>query len=307
MNKIIFANNPLDRSSNLRSDKEWQSSSISDKNTCFVLFNSGKPLIRVSREPGKNSKIYLAHFNKVEKYLDKSYTVFLGRLENQIYYAIDTGGQKETVSISEFDEGKFIDLRSIAQSISPEETGILAQAKSMMDWNRSHQYCSKCESSKLRIIDSGCKKVCDKCKTEFFPRVDPVVIMLPIFNERCLLGRQKIFPPRMFSALAGFLEPGETIEDAVIREVKEEVGLDVSKVTYKFTQPWPFPYQLMIACFCEVESETTKLDEDEIEEAVWLSREDLNRIFVGKSPDRIWIPPAMAVAHQLIVSWMHEK
>ena len=111
----------------------------------------------------------------------------------------------------------------------------------------------------------------------------------------------------MFSALAGFLEPGETIEDAVIREVKEEVGLDVSKVTYKFTQPWPFPYQLMIACLCEVESETIKLDEDEIEEAVWLSREDLNRIFVGKSPDRIWIPPAMAVAHQLIVSWMHEK
>jgi len=84
MNKIIFANNPLDRSSNLRSDKEWQSSSISDKNTCFVLFNSGKPLIRVSREPGKNSKIYLAHFNKVEKYLDKSYTVFLGRLETKI-------------------------------------------------------------------------------------------------------------------------------------------------------------------------------------------------------------------------------
>ena len=124
--------------------------------------------------------------------------------------------------------------------------------------------------------------------------------MLPIFKDKCLLGRQKIFPPRMFSALAGFLEPGETIEDAVIREVKEEVGLNVTSVDYKFTQPWPFPSQLMIACFCQTDGDTTDLDQDEIEDAVWLSREDLNRIFVGKSPDRIWIPPAMAVAHQLL-------
>ena len=146
-----------------------------------------------------------------------------------------------------------------------------------------------------------------KIDVELFPRVDPVVIMLPIFKDKCLLGRQKIFPPRMFSALAGFLEPGETIEDAVVREVREEVGLNVTSVEYKFTQPWPFPSQLMIACFCQTDGDTTDLDQDEIEDAVWLSREDLNRIFVGKSPDRIWIPPAMAVAHQLIIAWMHNK
>ena len=111
----------------------------------------------------------------------------------------------------------------------------------------------------------------------------------------------------MYSALAGFLEPGETIEDAVIREVKEEVGLNVTSVEYKFTQPWPFSSQLMIGCFSNVDDDKTNLDEDEIEHAVWLSREDINRIFVGKSPERIWIPPAMAVAHQLIVEWLHSK
>ena len=129
--------------------------------------------------------------------------------------------------------------------------------------------------------------------------------MLPTFEDKCLLGRQKIFPPRMYSALAGFLEPGETIEDAVIREVKEESGLDVTNVQYKFTQPWPFPYQLMIGCFAEAKGDVLNIDKDEIEDAIWLTKEDLNRIFVGKHPNRIWIPPAMAVAHQLIVSWMH--
>ncbi len=129
--------------------------------------------------------------------------------------------------------------------------------------------------------------------------------MLPTYKDKCLLGRQKIFPPRMYSALAGFLEPGETIEDAVKREINEESGLTAIDVEYKFTQPWPFPFQLMIGCLANVENDILNLDNDELEDAVWLSREDLNRVFVGKSPQRIWIPPAMAIAHQLIVHWMH--
>ena len=223
------------------------------------------------------------------------------------YYAIDITKERSHFDIEVFIGCKFIDLRSIAQSLSPEDTGILAQAKSMVEWNAVNIFCSRCENSKLKTVDAGSKKVCVNCKTELFPRVDPVVIMLPIYNEKCLLGRQSIFPPRMYSALAGFLEPGETIEDAVIREVKEEVGLNVNSVEYKFTQPWPFSSQLMIGCFSNVDDDKTNLDEDEIEHAVWLSREDINRIFVGKSPDRIWIPPAMAVAHQLIVEWLHSK
>jgi NAD+ diphosphatase len=128
--------------------------------------------------------------------------------------------------------------------------------------------------------------------------------MLPCFEDKCLLGRQKGFPPGMFSALAGFVEPGETIEAAVIREVNEEVGLTSRDVVYKFTQPWPFPSQLMIACTTIVDDPTYKVDDEEIEEAVWLNKEDLSKILIGKSEKKIWIPPPMAIAHQLIVDWM---
>ena len=307
MNKIIFANNPLDRMSGFRSDKDWQKANLLDNETRFVVFHSGKPLIHVSSEPGSNSTIFLATYDQIKNFIEDAYLLFLGKLKNKSYYAIDLSKINKDFDKTAFPNCKFIDLRSIAQSISPEDTGILAQAKSMVEWNSSNIFCTRCESSRLETVDAGCKKICKNCNVELFPRVDPVVIMLPIFKDKCLLGRQKIFPPRMFSALAGFLEPGETIEDAVIREVKEEVGLNVTSVEYKFTQPWPFPSQLMIACFCQTDGDTTDLDQDEIEDAVWLSREDLNRIFVGKSPDRIWIPPAMAVAHQLIVAWMHNK
>jgi NAD+ diphosphatase len=128
--------------------------------------------------------------------------------------------------------------------------------------------------------------------------------MLPCFEDKCLLGRQKGFPPGMFSALAGFVEPGETIEAAVIREVNEEVGLNSRDVVYKFTQPWPFPSQLMIACTAIVDDPTYKVDNEEIEEAIWLNKEDLTKILIGKSETKIWIPPPLAIAHQLIINWM---
>ena len=307
MSKIVFANNPLDRMSSIRSDKEWQKTSMSSSDARYIIFDSGKPLIQVSKEPGSNSTIYLAKFDSIKKHFEACQVIFLGEIKSIKYYAIDITKERSHFDIEIFIGCKFIDLRSIAQSLSPEDTGILAQAKSMVEWNAANIFCSRCENSKLKTVDAGSKRVCINCKTELFPRVDPVVIMLPIYNEKCLLGRQSIFPPRMYSALAGFLEPGETIEDAVIREVKEEVGLNVNSVEYKFTQPWPFSSQLMIGCFSNVEDDKTNLDEDEIEHAVWLSREDINRIFVGKSPDRIWIPPAMAVAHQLIVEWLHSK
>ncbi len=303
MKEIIFANNPLDRMSSIRGDQEWQRQSKLAGNSIFLVFKTGKPLIKVSSDTSIKSQIRYFSSDQVKGHLDSQLVIFLGQYSDHNYFAINLENDLSPDLYK--NDSKFIDLRSIAQNLSAEDTGILAQAKSIIDWNLNHKYCSKCASSKLEIKDTGYKKYCLECKTEFFPRVDPVVIMLPTFEDKCLLGRQKIFPPRMYSALAGFLEPGETIEDAVIREVKEESGLDVTNVQYKFTQPWPFPYQLMIGCFAEVKGDVLNIDKDEIEDAIWLTKEDLNRIFVGKHPNRIWIPPAMAVAHQLIVSWMH--
>lgn len=303
MKEIIFANNPLDRMSSIRGDQEWQRQSKLAGNSIFLVFKTGKPLIKVSSDTSIKSQIRYFSSDLVKGHLDSQLVIFLGQHSGHNYFAINLENDLSPDLYK--NDSKFIDLRSIAQNLSAEDTGILAQAKSIIDWNLNHKYCSKCSSGKLEIKDTGYKKYCLECKTEFFPRVDPVVIMLPTFEDKCLLGRQKIFPPRMYSALAGFLEPGETIEDAVIREVKEESGLDVTNVQYKFNQPWPFPYQLMIGCFAEAKGDVLNIDKDEIEDAIWLTKEDLNRIFVGKHPNRIWIPPAMAVAHQLIVSWMH--
>ncbi len=307
MNKTVFTNNPLNRTANLRNDVRWIKSIKEDQKTSYIIFCNEKPLINPSSDHSKNSEIKLFNFNQLDNLIEKAqYLVFLGQNEGKSFFAVDLSNIeqiKENKNI--MGESKFIDVRSIAPNLSSESTGILAQAKSMISWNNTYTYCTKCSGVKLETKDAGYKKLCSSCKTEFFPRVDPVVIMLPTYKDKCLLGRQKIFPPRMYSALAGFLEPGETIEDAVKREINEESGLTAVDVEYKFTQPWPFPFQLMIGCIANVENDVLKLDYDELEDAVWLSREDLNRVFVGKSPQRIWIPPAMAIAHQLIVHWMH--
>ena len=307
MNKTVFTNNPLNRTANLRNDAHWIKSIKEDQKTNYIIFCNEKPLINPSSDHSKNSEIKLFNFSQLDNLIEKAqYLVFLGQNEGKSFFAVDLSNIeqiKENKNI--MGESKFIDVRSIAPNLSSESTGILAQAKSMISWNSTYTYCTKCSGVKLETKDAGYKKLCSSCKTEFFPRVDPVVIMLPTYKDKCLLGRQKIFPPRMYSALAGFLEPGETIEDAVKREINEESGLTAVDVEYKFTQPWPFPFQLMIGCIANVEDDLLKLDYDELEDAVWLSREDLNRVFVGKSPQRIWIPPAMAIAHQLIVNWMH--
>jgi len=307
MNKTVFTNNPLNRTSNLRSDVDWIKSIKQDQKTNYIIFCNEKPLIDPSSDHSKNSEIKLFNFTQLHNLIDEAqYLVFLGQNEGESFFAVDLSNIeqiKDNKSI--IGESKFIDVRSIAPNLSSESTGILAQAKSMISWNNTYTFCSKCNGVKLETKDAGYKKLCNSCKTEFFPRVDPVVIMLPTYKDKCLLGRQRIFPPRMYSALAGFLEPGETIEDAVKREINEESGLTTIDVEYKFTQPWPFPFQLMIGCLANVENDVLNIDNEELEDAVWLSREDLNRVFVGKSPQRIWIPPAMAIAHQLIVHWMH--
>jgi NADH pyrophosphatase NudC (nudix superfamily) len=149
MNKIVFANNPLDRMSSIRSDEEWQKTSMSSSDARYIIFDSGKPLIQVSKEPGSNSTIYLAKFDSIKKHFEACQIIFLGEMKNIKYYAIDITKQRTHFDIEILIGCKFIDLRSIAQSLSPEDTGILAQAKSMVEWNAVNIYCSRCETSKL--------------------------------------------------------------------------------------------------------------------------------------------------------------
>ena len=183
---------------------------------------------------------------------------------------------------------------------------IIAQAKALIDWHQRHGFCPNC-GTPTKIMDAGYRRLCGKCKAEHFPRVDPVVIMLATHGDACLVGRNKRFPGPMFSALAGFMEPGETIEEAVRRELMEEASVKVGEVTYYATQPWPFPSSLMIGCFAKAESRDVKADDEELAEVRWLERSLARDLIAGKQVDGIKVPPPLAIAHHLIKTWVFQS
>jgi NAD+ diphosphatase len=200
-----------------------------------------------------------------------------------------------------------IDLRSIAVQalLPPEQLGPLAEAKSLMFWHQRHRFCAAC-GARTQTTAAGWRRECASCGTQHFPRTDPVAIMLAARGDLCLLGRQSRFPPGMYSCLAGFVEPGETLEDAVRRELKEEAGIATGRVTYLASQPWPFPSSLMIGCLAEATSEQLVVDHVELEDARWFPREEVRRILAGSHPDGLQCPPTIAIANSLMRAWAVE-
>jgi NAD+ diphosphatase len=203
---------------------------------------------------------------------------------------------------------KAVDHRSIYVQglIEPHSLGELAQGASLLAWHDNHRFCGRC-GSPTEIRSGGYKRVCTGCAAELFPRTDPVAIMLAVTQDKCLLGRSPHFAPGMYSALAGFIEPGETIENAVRRETFEEAGVRLGRVCYHASQPWPFPYSLMIGCFGEAVSEEIAFDGKELEDCRWFSRDEVLSIIRGDHPDAIGIPPAGAIATHLIRAWAEDS
>jgi len=205
------------------------------------------------------------------------------------------------------EDGSFVvmDLRAAAMTgAAPhEELGILASAKSLLDWHARHRFCANC-GAPTAPAQAGYRRDCTTCGAQHFPRTDPVVIMLIARGDRCLLGRQARCPPGMYACLAGFMEPGETIEAAVRRETFEEAGVRVGAVRYAASQPWPFPSSLMIGCLGEAEGEVLEVDREELEDARWFSREDARLMLRREHPDGYFTPPPVAIAHHLLREWV---
>jgi len=199
---------------------------------------------------------------------------------------------------------KAIDHRSVyVQGLVGEETlGELAQGAALLSWHYNHRFCGRCGGATEARI-GGYKRVCAACGAEHFPRSDPVAIMLAVRGEKCLLGRGAHFAPGTYSALAGFIEPGETIEAAVRREVLEESSIRLGRVVYHASQPWPFPYSLMIGCFGEALNEDIAFDAKELEDCRWFSRDEVRAMIAGTHRDGLIIPPAGAIASHLIRAW----
>jgi NAD+ diphosphatase len=296
---IPFSGNPLDRASEKRTDQAWVDARRRDP-TSFIL-----PLWRLQpflfgAEKGPIEAGFLKPGLCEPLAAPEAPSVFLGIEKDHAYFALDISAAPDPANAGPLAGlGHFRDMRAAAALLPGADVAILGQAKAMIDWHQRHGFCANC-GTPSRLTDAGWKRLCPACNTEHFPRTDPVVIMLGVHGDACLVGRNKRFPGNFYSALAGFMEPGESIEEAVRRELMEEVSLKVGKVVYHATQPWPFPSSLMIGCLAEAESRDFKPDGEEISDARWLDREAAKRLIAGERMPDISIPPAIAIAHHLI-------
>ncbi len=192
-------------------------------------------------------------------------------------------------------------LFGILDQLQPGEAATFAAARSLIDWHARHPFCARCGQA-TAIFRAGWGRRCAGCGTEHFPRVDPVVIMIAEHDGRALLGRQPSWPRGRYSALAGFLEPGESIEEAVAREIAEEAGVRVANIRYIASQPWPFPSQLMIACVATAADDAITLDTNELEDAIWVTRDEVRAALAGQDAPFL-APPPYAIAHTLLAAW----
>ena len=297
--RITFAGSPLDRASHLRRDAAWLEKQLESESSRFLAFHRLNVLIKTGKP-----ELAWAHAGLKSAMDARTGAVFLGLIDGVAHFALDLSPLHDPVTeLGLAGAATFADVRSVAPTLPEGEASIVAQGRQMLDWHARHRYCAVCGHT-TAVKEAGYMRECDECDAQHFPRTDPVVIMLVHDDRRCLLGRQAGWPAQMWSALAGFVEAGETLEDAVRREVMEEAGIAVGDVRYHASQPWPFPASLMIGCMARAESEAITVDKSELEDAQWFERERVLRALRTPGPDvGFFVPPPMAIAHHLVKAW----
>jgi NAD+ diphosphatase len=234
-------------------------------------------------------------------------TIFLGQVDDAPRFGVAIE-QAAAEALKSRDGFHAADLRSIAVQglVAPDHLAPIAEAKAMLHWHARHRFCPNC-GAPTQAVSGGWRRDCASCEAQHFPRTDPVVIMLAVDGERCLLGRSPRFVPSMWSCLAGFMEPGESIEDAVRRETREEVGIVCGRVVYFRSQPWPFPASLMLGCHTEALTHEIVLDRQELEGARWFSRDEVTAMLLRRHPHGLTTPPPIAIAHHIIRAWLEDE
>jgi NAD+ diphosphatase len=295
-----FAGNPLDRVSQRRQDAGWVASLLRDPETRLLPLHGLKPRIHHSSEVALDWQSVAPWRSLID---NGSTLILLGMRDGRAYFALDAT-PAETIPHG---DGTTMDARAVAPMIDGGEAAILAEARSLIDWHARHRFCAQCGTASV-VASGGWVRHCPNCGAHHFPRVDPVVIMLAVRGERCLLGRGRGRAGTRFSCLAGFMEPGETLEEAVRREILEESGIEIGRVRYLASQPWPFPSSLMMGFLAEALSEEITIDPDEIAEARWFERDEV-RAMVERSrsddpvPGVVTLPPPLAIGHQIARRW----
>ncbi len=317
---VTFGGGGLDRQSHRRGDSGLM---LADPATRMLGFWRGRPLITGDRASGRAAPVLLPADHALFAHASEL-RVFLGAASGRAIFGADLSGWNPE-STTAFDAGpgragddmlapplpdlpgdaRFADMRGLLAVLDPLGAEIAATAKGILEWHRAHRFCANCGAPTAPIA-GGWQRGCPECGKPHFPRTDPVVIMLVTHGNSLLLGRSPGWPEGMYSLLAGFMEPGETISMAVRREVAEETGVPVAAVRALASQPWPWPTTLMIGCTAQAMARDITLDRTELDDAIWVTREDLADIFAARHPT---IRPARkgAIAHFLMQLWLADR
>ena len=286
----IFAGAFVDRSGHRRRDTAWLDAALNRDDTVFVPVWGDRCL--ASGEPHHTVLLQrddLAAFSSATP-------VFLGMYRDGPAFAI---GIDAAVDAPFADRGEFHDLRYLGSVLPADEANLVAHARALVLWHQAQKFCGRCGAA-MHATAGGNIRVCsaEACKTQIFPRVDPAIIVLVHRGDECLLGRQASWPEGRYSTIAGFVEPGESLEDAVAREVREETDIQVDEVRYHSSQPWPFPASLMLGFHARGMSTEITRNDGELEDAQWFSRKELNSGFPK-------LPPRLSIARRLVEDWLH--
>jgi len=291
-NDNIFAGAYVDRSGHLREDPAWLAKAIADDESVFVPVWQDKCLAK-----GEPFRVVLLRRSAVQDYLDIDKIVFLGMYRNQPAFAVNVG-RDETAPFA--DAGEFHDLRYLGNALPVDEANLVAHARALVLWHQAQKFCGHCGTA-TRAESGGNSRVCaaEGCGRRLFPRVDPAIIVLVSDRDRCLLGRQTSWPEGRYSTIAGFVEPGESLEDAVRREVREETNIETRDIHYHSSQPWPFPSSLMLGFSADATSADIRLNDAELEDAQWFTRKELRSGFPK-------LPYRLSIARRLVDHWLFE-
>jgi NAD+ diphosphatase len=292
---LAFVANPLDRRANHRGDAAWLAGQLASPSARLVQVAGDSALVA--------DGLLLTDAGDPHDALDASGVIFLGLDgEGAPWFARERRVDENSGEISgEALRGQLRDLRglALAEALPPEQLGIVAQARALLHWHARHRFCATCGAA-TELAEAGYRRHCAGCNADHFPRTDPVAIIAVHHQGSVLLGRQRSWRPGMYSALAGFLEPGETIEAAARREVFEEAGVVVGDVRYVASQPWPFPGSLMIGLIGEAVSTEIAIDEKELEDARWFGAEEARSMVERRHPQGLFAANPMAIAHHLV-------
>ncbi len=285
-----FSQTPLERFDSLKEEESKINSFIDSSKSIFVLFEGSNIYI------DEETKEYFFKKDILDKYnIGFDEVVFLGKYKEEYYFTI---ALKQNNYLSKINLREFADFDSIDEN----NLGIIAQACSLLNWHDSHKFCASC-GEKTVFARLGGRRDCPICKKEHFPRVDPVVIMLVIYGNYCLLGQGINFKENRYSCLAGYVEAGESFENAALRELYEEAGVKGKNVKYISSQPWPFPSTLMVGMKVEAISKELNIDKNEINDAIWVHKDELKKVLENKET-KFTLPGKFAIARNLLEYWL---